>query len=126
MQADTILVDGIELSLIIGVHTFEHAAPRRIVVDLEMDFDLKAAAASDHLRDTIDYAAVVETVQKAAQERQFQLIEALAETIARRLFAGFPMLALRMRIAKPGAMRGAAGAAIRISRAREDYAVCGQ
>jgi dihydroneopterin aldolase len=122
---DTILVEQLELSTIIGVHAWEQHAPRRIVVDLELGCDTRPAAASDHLRDAINYKAVCDAVEALLREQRFQLIETLAEAIARRLIERFPILSVRLQVSKPGAVPSARNIAVRIERRREDYAVCG-
>jgi dihydroneopterin aldolase len=123
---DTVIVEGLELSIIIGVYEWEHVAPRPIFVDFELDMDLRPAAASDHVRDAVDYAAVCATIKTVAGAERLNLIETLAERIGRALFAEFPIHAVRIRISKPGAVDGTRDIAVKIERRREDYAVCGR
>jgi dihydroneopterin aldolase len=96
------------------------------VVDLELDVDARIAAASDHLRDAVDYKAVCDDIAALVSEQSFRLIETLAEAIARRIMSRFAVLGLRVRVAKPGAVPAVGGIAVRIERRREDYAVCGR
>ncbi len=123
---DTIHIEGLQLKTILGVHAWEQQVPRPILIDLELDFDIRAAAASDHLRDAVDYKAVCDDIETLVREQRFRLIETLAETIARRVITRFPVLGLRLRVGKPGAIPAASGIAVRIERRREDYAVCGR
>ena len=60
-------------------------------IDLVMRLDLSQACASDHLDDTINYALVYEEVKKIMMQR-VQLIEHLAEKIAKHLKATFPKI----------------------------------
>ncbi|HEX4871211.1 MAG TPA: dihydroneopterin aldolase [Nevskiaceae bacterium] len=123
---DTIFVTGLQVQALVGVHAHERLAPRPLVFDLEMDYDLRPSAASDALRDTLDYAAVCAGIEALCAERQPLLIETLAEQVARMLFARFPLLGLRLTLHKPGAVAGTASLGVRIERRREDYAVCGR
>lgn len=123
---DTLYIEQLELTTIVGVYAWEHHQPRPIVLDLELDVDTREAASSDHLRDTVDYKQVCDDIAKLVDKQHFQLIEALAEAIARRLFADFPILGLRLKLSKPGAVPAARNVAVRISRQRQDYAVCGR
>lgn len=123
---DTIHIEQLELATIIGVHAWEQQAARPILVDLELDLDTRSAAASDHLRDTVDYKAVCDDIEALLHEQRFQLIEALAEAMARKLFGRYPILALRLKLSKPGAVAAARNVAVRIERRREDYAACGR
>jgi dihydroneopterin aldolase len=78
------------------------------------------------MRDSIDYAAVGQTIRDIAVELQPQLLETLAEKIARTLFERFPVLSVRLTIDKPGAIPDVKGIGVEIERRREDYAVCGR
>jgi dihydroneopterin aldolase len=123
---DTIFIDGLQLKIIIGVYAWEQRVPRPVRVSLELDCDVREAAASDHIRDAVNYKAVCDRIEALVAERNFQLIEALAEAIARRVMEEFPVRALRVRVDKPGAVPAAANIGVRIERRREDYAVCGR
>jgi dihydroneopterin aldolase len=123
---DTIQIVGLQLKTILGVHAWEQQVSRPIVVDLELDVDARTAAASDHLRDAVDYKAVCDDIAALVSEQSFRLIETLAEAIARRIMSRFAVLGLRVRVAKPGAVPAVGRIAVRIERRREDYAVCGR
>lgn len=126
MALDWILIEQLEVHSIVGVHAWEQRKPRPILLDLELGADLRQAAASDQLRDAINYRAVADEVIRLAQAREYHLIETLAETLARRLFERFPILGLRLAVYKPGAVQQARTVAVRIERRREDYALCGR
>lgn len=125
MSLDTVFITALHIETIIGVHAFEQNAPRPLILDLEMGVDIREAAASDRVRDAVDYSAVADAISKLAAGRRFQLIETLAETIARMVFERFPITTLRLSIGKPGAIDAAKTVGVRIDRRREDYAACG-
>jgi dihydroneopterin aldolase len=123
---DQILISGLQARAIIGVHAWEQHQPRPLLIDVELGMDARAAAATDRLRDAVDYKAVSDEIIAFAASREFRLIETLAESLARLLFERHPIHSLRMTIHKPGAVPEARGVAVRIDRRREDYAVCGR
>lgn len=123
---DHIVIEGIEVTGVVGAHSFERQWQRPLLVDLELGFDVSAAAASDQLRDTIDYAAVAETVASFAASERFTLVETFAERLARHLFERFSFVSLSLSVAKPGAVAGVRSISVRLQRRREDYAVCGR
>ena len=125
MSLDTVFITALHVETVIGVHAFEQIAPRPLILDLEMGFDIREAAASDRIRDAVDYSAVADAIIQLAAGRRFQLIETLAETIARMVFERFPITTLRLSIGKPGAIDTAKTVGVRIDRRREDYAACG-
>ncbi len=122
---DTILIEGLAVETIIGIHSWEQQMPRPLRFDLELGFDIREAAASDQIRDAVDYHAVTQALIALTTARQFRLIESLAEASARMLFGQFPISTLRMTIGKPGAVPEAKTVAVRIERRREDYVGCG-
>jgi 7,8-dihydroneopterin aldolase/epimerase/oxygenase len=123
---DRIFIRGLKVDTIIGIYDWERTLVRPLIFDLELGCDIREAASSDRMRDSIDYAAVGDTVRRIALELKPQLLETLAEHIARALFSGFPILELRLGIDKPGAIPDVKGVGVWIERRREDYAVCGR
>jgi 7,8-dihydroneopterin aldolase/epimerase/oxygenase len=123
---DTVFIRGLRVETIIGVHAWERKLERPLVFDLELGADTREAAASDRVRDAIDYAAVAESVTGLAKTLQPALLETLAERIARQLFEDFPIQRLRLVIDKPGAVPDVKQVGIAIERTREDYAICGR
>lgn len=122
---DTVFIHGLQAQALIGVHAWEREAPRLLRLDLELGVDIREAAASDHVRDAVDYAAVAERVRALCAREQPQLLETLAEHLARMLFREFPICQLRLTLHKPGAVEGTDSLGVRIERRREEYAACG-
>lgn len=122
---DKIFIRGLKVETIIGIYDWERTLVRPLIFDIELGFDTREAASSDRMRDSIDYAAVGQTVRDIALGLKPQLLETLAEKIARALFDQFPILSLRLVIDKPGAIPDVKGIGVEIDRRREDYAVCG-
>lgn len=122
---DKIFIDGVEVQTIVGVYDWEQKQSRPLILDLELGMDLKPSAASDALRDTVSYKAVTDFLIEWSAKQRFQLLEALAERMARRLFDEYPIQTLRLKMSKPGAVAAAKMVGIAIERRREDYAVCG-
>ena len=65
-----------------GVELEERLEPQPIEVDVELELDLVAPAASDELSETIDYAVLFDLVRGIVEEQSFRLLEALAGTVA--------------------------------------------
>jgi len=79
---DKIFIRGLKVETIIGVYDWERHANRPLSFDLDLGADFTDAAASDHVRDAIDYAAIMETITKIATEYHPALLEALAVDFA--------------------------------------------
>lgn len=87
-----------------GVMLEESKVGCRFRLDVETGLDTTKAGRSDEVDDTISYALLFETVEKAFFEHRFKLLEALAQHIVDRLFAAYPNIDwVKIRVAKPEA-----------------------
>ena len=81
-MSDELTVRGIECHGHHGVFEFERREGQTFVIDLTLGLDTAPAAASDDLRDTVDYGSLVASVQAAVETDPVDLIETLAHRIA--------------------------------------------
>jgi 7,8-dihydroneopterin aldolase/epimerase/oxygenase len=81
-MSDQLTVTGIECFGYHGVFDREKREGQRFVVDLTLGLDTRAAAASDDLRDTVDYGSLVAAVKAAVEADPVDLIETLAQRLA--------------------------------------------
>jgi dihydroneopterin aldolase len=118
---DRIVLDGMAFSGTHGVNPEEHVTPQRFEVDVELELDLGPAGHTDDLGRTIDYGGVFDRCRRLVETGHFNLIEALAEAIARDVLAAFPADAVVVRVRKPEVRLGgdlrSAGVEIRRTRA---------
>ena len=119
---DIIFLSGLTTECIIGIWDWERRVKQKVVVDLEMAADIRAAAASDPIEDTLDYKTVSKRLLQFIGESEFQLVETLTERIAQVVIAEFDVPWVRVRLNKQGALRGSRDVGILIERTREDYA----
>ena len=115
---DTIRITGLKVETIIGVHDWERALPRPIVVDLQLGADAAKAAASDRVDAALDYSAVAQAVTKFVGESRLALIETLAEQLAAKLMKDFRVPWLSLTVHKPGAVPGAQDVSVTIERGK--------
>lgn len=98
-------LEGIELRCIIGVSRRERRDRRRLIVNVEIEVDFRRVAASDAIRDTVDYRRVARRVVALGDASSFRLIETLAGHLARALVREFPrVLTARVEVWKPEAL----------------------
>ena len=89
-----------------GVHPEEKETPQPFEVDVVLHADLRAAADSDELARTADYGSLFDLARAIVEDRSFDLIEALAGSIARAVLdATDPAVvdAVEVRVRKPEA-----------------------
>jgi 7,8-dihydroneopterin aldolase/epimerase/oxygenase len=113
---DIIYLRELCVSAVIGIYEWERRVRQTISIDLEMAADIRKAAASDAIADTLNYKAVAERIAAFVEESRFQLIETLAEHIAGILLNEFKIPWVRVSVGKPGAVRGARAVGVIIER----------
>ena len=79
---DRIVLTGMRFEGHHGVTEEERLLPQAFEVDLEVEADLAAAARSDHVADTIDYAPLVEIARRLVEDGRHHLLEAMAGALA--------------------------------------------
>lgn len=97
---DTILIEGITFHAYHGASDEEQAVGHRYSVDVVLEYDIRAAAQSDDLAQTVNYSAVAKRVLAIGTENQFRLIETLAEHIAADILQRFPVSAVEVTVRK--------------------------
>ncbi len=86
-MSDSILLQGMRFEGVHGVGDEERAEPQLLEVDLEVHLDLRAAATSDALADTLDYGGLVDICREVAEDGDARLLETVAGGIADRVLA---------------------------------------
>jgi len=104
---DIIYIKDLRIETIIGIFDWERKVKQEVSIDMEFPFDCKKAAATDSIEDTIDYKAITKGVIKFVEESSFQLQETLAESIAALVKDEYGVESIKLRVSKPGALRGA-------------------
>ncbi len=100
---DRIEITGIEGVGRHGVLDHERRFAQRFVVDVSLGVDLAAAAASDRLDDTVDYAQIVDEVVALVTGEPVRLIEHLAARIADRCLDDARVHEVAVTVHKPSA-----------------------
>jgi dihydroneopterin aldolase len=118
---DELSVRGIECFGHHGVFDFERRQGQTFVIDLTLGLETASAAASDDLRDTVDYGSLVASVQAAVETDPVDLIETLAQRIAGVCLLDDRVQWVRVTVHKPDAPIEAtfADVALTITRKRE-------
>jgi 7,8-dihydroneopterin aldolase/epimerase/oxygenase len=116
---DRVLLEGLSVDTLIGIYDWERRARQPVVLDLEMAFDNRIPAATDRIEDTLDYKAVAKRLEQFIRESEFGLVETLAERCAEIVRTEFAVPWLRLKLRKPGAVRGAIAVGVCIERGQK-------
>jgi dihydroneopterin aldolase len=113
---DIIFLRDLRVETVIGIWDWERKIQQIVAIDLEMSADIRKAAVSDSVQDTLDYKSVAKRIQAFVAGSSFQLVETLAENIAAVVLNEFAVAWVRVRVNKPGAINGAADVGVLIER----------
>jgi len=116
MSSDLVFIEDLRIQTVIGIYDWEREITQTVSLDLKMAFDITAAGKSDAIVDTLDYKAVSKRLIQFVETSEFQLVEALAEHCARIVLEEFPVSWLRLKLSKPGAVRGSSAVGVIIER----------
>lgn len=116
--ADTIFLHDLRVETVVGIWDWERRIRQTVSIDLEMGGDVRGAAAVDRIEATLNYKAVAKRVQQFVGDSSYQLVETLAERIAEVVLQEFELPWIRVRVSKPGAIRGARDVGVTIRRER--------
>ena len=113
---DIVYIRDLKVDTVIGIFDWERRIRQTVSIDLEMACDISRAAASDNIADALDYKAVAKRLIGFIETSEFQLVETMAEKIAAIVRDEFGVPWLRLRLSKPGAVRGAQDVGVIIER----------
>ena len=116
---DKIHLNNLKIDTIIGIYQWERETKQTLGFDLEMDWDIRKAATSDNITDTLDYGAIAQQIVSFVEASSYQLIETLAEELCNLLLEQFPIPRLKLTISKPVALHGQNLAKIIIERSQK-------
>ena len=113
---DIIFLHDLKVETVIGLWDWERKIKQTVVINLEMAADIQKAAATDSVDDTLNYKAVAKRLQQFVGDSEYKLVETLAEHIARIVNEEFGVPWVKVRVSKPGAIRGARDVGVLIER----------
>ena len=101
---DIIFLGGLEIDTVIGIYDWERNIKQRIVLDIEMAFDIRKAAATDDIAYALDYKTVSDRIVDFVERSEFFLVETLIEEIARIVLNDFEIHWVKITLNKKGAI----------------------
>lgn len=115
---DIVFIEDLRIETLIGIFDWERRIRQTVALDIEMAFDNTIPAASDSIEDTLDYKAVSKRLIGFVEAAEFQLVETLAERCAAIILDEFAVDRVKLKLAKPGAVRGARSVGVQIERGK--------
>ena len=100
---DCIRIKNLKVKARHGVYEFERKKDGTFELDIELYLSLEKSGQSDKLEHTIDYDNIVSIVINAFTEKNYNLVEAAAETVCEKLLNTFKVAKVILRVRKPHA-----------------------
>ena len=113
---DIVFIEDLRIDTIIGIYDWERRVRQTLSFDIEMAFDNTLPAASDDIALTLNYKDVSKRLIDYVSGSSFGLVETLAERCASIIREEFGVGWVRLKLSKPGAVRGAKAVGVRIER----------
>jgi dihydroneopterin aldolase len=117
---DTVFINDLRIETIIGIYDWERTVKQTISLDLELGTDIRRAAETDAIEDTLNYKAVAKRLIAFVEASEYQLVETLAEKIAAIVLSEFSVPWMKLTVHKPGAVRGSRDVGVIIERGDRD------
>ena len=117
---DIVYIKELEVETVIGIFDWERKIKQVVSLDLDMQSDIAVAASTDAIDEALDYKAVSKRLIAFIESSEFQLIETMAEKIAAIVIDEFAVPWLRLRLSKPGAIKGSKDVGVIIERKKAD------
>jgi dihydroneopterin aldolase len=115
---DIVFISGLTASTTIGVYDHERDIRQDLIIDLELGCDTRKAGVSDSFEDALDYDAISRRTRAFVEQTSYYLIEAVAEQLSQILLDEFPIMQMKIKITKPGAVEIADAVGVIIERKR--------
>ena len=98
----------------IGQTHAERLNNQEIFIDLEAEFE--GFVSSDDVKDAINYDELHNVMKIFTEEKEYKLIETLAEKIAQKILSQFPITKVQVFIKKPQAIKSVKYAGVKVVR----------
>jgi D-erythro-7,8-dihydroneopterin triphosphate epimerase len=118
-MSDRIFVRDLLVRCILGLTDEERRERQDVLVSLVIYTDLRAAAASDRVADSVNYRLLKKQILGEAERSNYHLLEALAEHIAEICLSDSRVRRVRVTAEKPGALRFARSVGVTMTRTRK-------
>ncbi len=116
---DKIFIHALKAEAIIGIYDWERQVRQTVLIDLEFAADVRKAALTDSIDDTLNYKRVAKRILAFVESSQFHLVETLAEHVAMLVLDEFGISWVRITLSKPGAVRSSRDVGVSVERDRE-------
>jgi dihydroneopterin aldolase len=117
---DKIFIHALKTETIVGIFDWERQVKQTVLLDIEFSADIRKAALTDSIDDTLNYKGVSKRVLAFIEESSFHLVETLAEHVAMLILEEFGVSWVSIALSKPGAIRSSRDVGVMLERSVPD------
>ena len=115
---DQIQVEDLVVRTIIGIYDRERDRCQEVKINLTFWTDIRPAARSDDIEQAVDYRTLTKNIIEHVKESRCMLLERLTEELAVLVLEDPSIVATKVKVEKPGALRYSRSVGIEIFRTR--------
>lgn len=120
---DIVYIRDLRIETIIGIYDWEREVKQTVSLDLEMAHDIQKAGKTDDIQYALNYKSIAKRLIAFIEKSEFLLVERMAEEVAAIVMKEFSVPWLRLRVSKPGALRGSKDVGILLERGEKPAGV---
>jgi dihydroneopterin aldolase len=120
---DIVYIRDLRIETIIGIYDWEREVKQTVSLDLEMAYDIRKAGETDDIQYALNYKSIAKRLIAFIEESEFLLVERMAEEVAAIVLNEFSVPWLKLRVSKPGALRGSKDVGIILQRGKKPAGV---
>jgi dihydroneopterin aldolase len=117
---DKIFIHALKTEAIVGIFDWERQIKQTVILDIEFSANIRKAALTDSIDDTLNYKGVAKRVLTFVEASTFHLVESLAEHVAMLVLEEFGVAWVGISLSKPGAIRNSRDVGVILERTMED------
>ncbi len=119
---DYIVIEELLVRTIIGINPDERVQRQDVVICLKLETDTRLPGTTDSIDDAVNYRTLTKQVIDFVEASSYQLVEKLAEEVARLCLTDTRIKRVHVNLRKPGALRFSRSVGVSIERSRKDSA----
>lgn len=117
-HCDRIQIEDLIVRTVIGIFDRERDRCQEVVINITLWTDITAAARSDDIEQAVDYRSLTKNIIEHVKSSRCMLLERLVEEISGLILENETIVATRVKVEKPGALRFSRSVGIEIFRTR--------
>ncbi|GLP97246.1 dihydroneopterin aldolase [Paraferrimonas sedimenticola] len=113
---DRVIIESLRIDTIIGVLEWEKEIKQTLLLDLEILWDQRKAAATDDYQHALCYASVSKAVEAMITAQPIELVETVAERTAALIMTEFGAPGVKVQVRKLAAITNVKSVGVAITR----------